>query len=34
MNWYECPKCGREMTEEQAYYCSFGDWCGNGRNQC
>lgn len=20
MSWYECPKCGRELTEEQAYY--------------
>ena len=20
MSWYECPKCGRELTSEQAYY--------------
>lgn len=19
MSWYECPKCGRELTEDQAY---------------
>ena len=28
MSWYECPKCGRELTSEQAYAC-FCKRCGD-----
>lgn len=28
MSWYECPKCGRELTSDQAYFgrCKY---CGD-----